>query len=58
MIGALTKVEPFFAQDVIRKHIQELSGKQATANVRAFDEGCSSEMRLVERTVSNENSFS
>jgi len=51
MIGALTKVEPFFAQDAIRKHVQELSGKLATANVRAFDEGCSSEMKLVEGVV-------
>jgi indolepyruvate ferredoxin oxidoreductase beta subunit len=56
MIGALTKVEPFFVQDAIRKHVQELSGKLATANVKAFDEGYSSEMRLVERVMSKEDS--
>ena len=51
MIGALTKVEPFFGQDDVRRRIQELSGELAAANVRAFDEGCLSEMATVGRAT-------
>jgi indolepyruvate ferredoxin oxidoreductase beta subunit len=39
MLGALSKVEPFFDKDEVRRCVQESSGDRACLNLRAFDEG-------------------
>jgi indolepyruvate ferredoxin oxidoreductase beta subunit len=40
MIGALTKVEPFFSRDRVRKQVAVIAPRFAVANLKAFDAGC------------------
>ena len=39
MIGALTKVDPFFSRDKVRKQVEAIAPKFAAANLKAFDAG-------------------
>lgn len=39
MIGALTKVEPFFSRDKVREQVKAIAPRFATANLKAFDAG-------------------
>jgi len=39
MIGALTRVDPFFSRDKVRKQVEAVAPKFATANLKAFDAG-------------------
>ena len=39
MIGALTKVEPFFSRDKVREQVKAIAPKFLAANLKAFDAG-------------------